>query len=160
MGIAGFASLLKWGVALMLTLSVIPMSLKSPDAADSDFEEVKEDRFDLSGYEIQVIKYKVNKKMLNSSIIRTYGFIVSQQGRNLTEFFIQKHFRPSWKGTLNASEEYTIWALEERDGKSYKIIKQYPEYSEYVLRFPAKEIAMLEVQNIIKERYITGIIHQ
>lgn len=160
MGIAGFASLLKWGIVVILTVSVVPLSFKSSDSADSDFEELEEDRFDLSGYEIQVIKYKVNKKMLNSSIIRTYGFKVSQQGRNLTEFFIQKHFRPNWAGTQTASNEYTVWALEERDGKGYKIIKQYPDYSEYVLRFPAKEIAMLEVQNIIKERYITGIIHQ
>lgn len=160
MGIPGFASLLKWGIAVILTLSVVPMALKSPELADSDFEQVEEDRYDLSGYEIKVIKYKVNKKMLNSSIIRTYGFTVSQQGREITEFFIQKHFRPNWEGTKVATNEYTVWALEERDGKGYKIIKQYPDYSKYVLRFPAREIAMLEVQKIIKERYITGAVHQ
>ncbi|MCH8927599.1 MAG: hypothetical protein IIB39_02660 [Candidatus Marinimicrobia bacterium] len=160
MGIAGFESLLKWGIAVILTLSVIPMSLKSPGATDSDFKQVEEDRFDLSGYEIQVVKYKVNKKMLNSSIIRTYGFIVSHQGRRLTELYVQKHFRPDWEGSQNASDEYTIWALEERDGDGYKFIKQYPSYSKYVLIFPARDVAMLDVQNIIKERYITGIIHQ
>ena len=39
MGIAGFSSLLKWGVALILAISVIPASLKTPDAIDSDFEQ-------------------------------------------------------------------------------------------------------------------------
>ena len=160
MGIAGFASLLKWGIVVILTLSVVPLSLRSPDAPDSDFDQVEEDRFDLSGYEIKVIKYKVNKKMLNSSIIRNYGFIVSYQGRRLTEFFVQKHFRPEWKETQNASDEYTTWALEERDGKGYKIIRQYPNYSEYILNFPARDAAMIEVQNIIKERYISAVIHQ
>jgi len=49
MGIAGLSSLLKWGIALILAISVIPMSLKTPDAIDSNFEQVEEDRFDLSG---------------------------------------------------------------------------------------------------------------
>lgn len=160
MGIGGFSSLLKWGIALVLTISVVPMSLKSPDPIDADFVQVEEDRFDLSGFEIQVIKYKVNKSMLNSSIIRTYKFMIFQQGRILTEFFVQKHFRPEWKGTENASDEYTIWALEERDGNGFKIIKLYPNYSKYYLRFPARDIAMNDIQNIIKERYISSIIHQ
>ena len=160
MGIAGLSSLLKWGIALILAISVIPMSLKTPDAIDSDFEQVEEDRFDLSGYEIRVIKYNVNKKMLNSSIIRTYGFKVYQQGRILTEFFVQKHFRIEWEGSENAADEYTTWALEERDGDGFKKIKLYPNYSKYYLRFPSREVAMIDIQNIIKERYISGIIHQ
>ena len=160
MGIGGFSSLLKWGIALILTISVVPMSLKTPNAIDSDFEQVEEDRFDLSGFEIQVVKYKVNKKMLNSSIIRTYKFIVFQQGRILTELFVQKHFRPEWKGSENAADEYTTWALEERDGDGFKIIKLYPNYSKYYLRFPARDVAMIDIENIVKERYISGIIHQ
>lgn len=160
MGIGGFSSLLKWGIALILTISVVPMSLKTPDAIDSDFVQVEEDRFDLSGFEIQVIKYKVNKSMLNSSIIRTYKFIVFQQGRILTEFFVQKHFKPEWKGSENASDEYTTWALEESEGNGFKIIKLYPNYSKYYLRFPARDIAMNDIENIIKERYVSSIIHQ
>lgn len=160
MGIGGFSSLLKWGIALILTISVVPMSLKSPDSIDSDFVQVEEDRFDLSGFEIQVIKYEVNKSMLNSSIIRTYKFMIYQQGRFLTEFFVQKHFQPEWKGSENASDEYTIWALEEREGNGFKIIKLYPNYSKYYLRFPARDIAMNDIQNIIKERYVSSIIHQ
>jgi len=160
MGIAGFSSLFKWGIALILTISVVPMALKTPDAIDSDFVQVEEDRFDLSGFEIQVIKYKVNKSMLNSSIIRTYKFMVFQQGRFLTEFFVQKHFKPEWKGSENAADEYTTWALEERDGNGFKIIKLYPNYSKYYLRFPARDIAMNDIENIIKERYVSSIIHQ
>ena len=160
MGIAGFSSLFKWGIALILTISVVPMALKTPDAIDSDFVQVEEDRFDLSGFEIQVIKYKVNKSMLNSSIIRTYKFMVFQQGRFLTEFFVQKHFKPEWIGSENAADEYTTWALEEGEGKGFKIIKLYPNYSKYYLRFPARDIAMNDVENIIKERYVSSIIHQ
>jgi len=158
MGIAGFSSILKWGVAVVLALSVVPLSVKKSGSVDSEFKQIIETKFDLSGYEISVVKYKVDKTMLNSSIIRTYGFIIKRSGRFVTEFYIQKHFRPEWKNTFEAKNEYTVWALEEEGKKGIKVLKRYPQFSNYVLNFPARDLAISDVKNIVRDRYIRDII--
>ena len=72
MGIPGLASLLKWAVVIVLAIAVIPLANRDSDAPDKDFELTEEGKLDLSGYEITIIRYRVNKEMLNSNIIRTY----------------------------------------------------------------------------------------
>lgn len=158
MGIAGLASLLKWGVIIVLTISVIPIAIRDSDAPDKEFKFTEEGKFDLSGYEITIIRYRVTKEMLNSSIIRTYGFKIEKSGRLITEFFIQKHFRPEWVETNDALKEYTSWALEEKSSKDYVALRVYPQFQNYVLNFPARDLALEDVKNIVIERYIKDLI--
>ena len=158
MGIPGLASLLKWGVVLVLTISVVPLATRDSDAIDKEFQIIEEDKFDLSGYEITISKYRVNKEMLNSNIIRTYGFKIEKGGRLITELFVQKHFRPEWVETNDALQEYTSWALEEKDSKDYVILREYPQFQNYILNFPARDLALEDVKNIVIERYVKDFI--
>ena len=158
MGIPGIASLFKWVVAIVLTISVIPIASRDSNAPDKGFEQTEEGKFDISGYEVTIIRYKVNKEMLNSSIIRTYGFIVERGGRIITELFIQKHFRPDWEYTNDASKEYTVWALEEKDNQNYIILKKYPQFQSYTLKFPGRELALTDVKDLVIERYVKDLL--
>lgn len=158
MGIAGIASLLKWGVAVVLAISLIPLALRDSKSIDSEFEISEEGKFDLSGYEITVLKYKVNKTMLNSPIIRSYGFVIERAGRVLAELYVQKHFRSEWEFSDDARTEYTTWALEEKKSDGYKVISIYPGFENFVLNFPALDLAMTDVQNLVKERFVSDVI--
>lgn len=157
MGIAGIASLLKWGVAVVLAISLIPLASRDPKSIDSEFEISEEGKIDLSGYEITVLKYKVNKTMLNSSIIRSYGFVIERAGRVLAELYVQKHFRSEWEFSDDARTEYTTWALEEKKSNGYEIIRIYPGFENFVLNFPAFDLAMTDVQNLVKERFVSDV---
>jgi len=158
MGIPGLASLLKWSVVIVLAIAVIPFANRDSDAPDKDFELVEEGKLDLSGYEITIIRYRVNKEMLNSSIIRTYGFKIEKSGRLITEFYVQKHFRAEWVETNNALHEYTSWALEEKSSSDYIILKKYPQYQNYFLEFPARNLVLEDVKEIVIERYVKDFI--
>ena len=157
MGIAGIASLLKWGVAVVLAISLIPLASRDPKSIDSEFELSEEGKIDLSGYEITVLKYKVNKTMLNSPIIRSYGFVIERAGRVLAELYVQKHFRSEWEFSDDARTEYTTWALEEKKSDGYEIISIYPGFENFVLNFPAFDFAMTDVQNLVKKRFVTDV---
>ena len=158
MGIPGLASLLKWGVIIVLTITIVPLSIRDSDAPDKEFELTEEGKFDLSGYEITISRYRVNKEMLNSNIIRTYGFKLEKGGRLITELFVQKHFRPEWVETNDALKEYTSWALEEKSSKEYVVLKEYPQFQNYILNFPARDLVLEDVKNIVTERYIKDLI--
>lgn len=158
MGIPGLASLLKLTVVIVLAIAVIPLATRDSDAVDKDFVLTEEGKFDLSGYEITLIRYKVNKEMLNSTIIRTYGFKVEKSGRLITEFFVQKHFRAGWVETENAMMEYTTWALEERSSGEYVVLRTYPQFQNYVLNFPARDLVLKDVRQIVIERYVKDLI--
>ncbi|TFB10941.1 hypothetical protein E3V36_02440 [Candidatus Marinimicrobia bacterium MT.SAG.2] len=158
MGIAGLASLLKWGVVIVLTISVIPLATRDANAPDKEFELTEEGKFDLSGYEITISKYRVNKEMLNSNIIRTYRFKIEKGGRLITELYVQKHFRPEWVESNDALKEYTSWALEEKSSEDYVVLREYPQFQHYILNFPARDLALEDVKNIVIERYIKDLI--
>lgn len=158
MGIPGLASLLKWSVVIVLAIAVIPFANRDSDAPDKDFELTEEGKIDLSGYEITLIKYRVNKEMLNSNIIRSYGFKIENSGRLITEFYVQKHFRAEWVETNNALDEYTSWALEEKSSGDYVVLRKYPQYQNYFLDFPARNLVLEDVKEIIIERYIKDFI--
>jgi len=158
MGIPGLASLLKWGVVIVLAIAVIPLANRDSDAPDKEFELTEEGKLDLSGYEITIIRYRVNKEMLNSNIIRSYGFKIEKSGRLITEFYVQKHFRAEWVETNNALDEYTSWSLEERSSGDYVVLRKYPQYQNYFLNFPARNLVLEDVKEIIIERYIKDFI--
>lgn len=158
MGIPGLASLLKLTVVIVLAIAVIPLATRDADAPDKDFELTEEGKFDLSGYEITLLRYRVNKAMLNSTIIRTYGFKVEKNGRLITEFFIQKHFRAEWVETNDALQEYTTWALEERTSGGYVVLRTYPQFQNYILNFPARDLVLKDVKQIVTDRYIKDFI--
>ena len=158
MGIPGLASLLKWSVVIVLAIAVIPLANRDSDAPDKDFELTEEGKYDLSGYEITIIRYRVNKEMLNSNIIRTYGFKIEKSGRLITEFFVQKHFRVEWVETNNALKEYTSWALEEKSSGDYVVLRKYPQFQNYILNFPARNLVLKDVKEIVIERYIKDFI--
>lgn len=158
MDIVGLASLFKWGVIIVLTIAVIPLANRDSDAPDKDFKFTEENKFVLSGYEITILRYWVNKEMLNSNIIRTYGFKIEKSGRLITEFFVQKHFRAEWVSSDNALEEYTSWALEEKSSEDYVALREYPQFQNYILNFPARDIALQDVKDIVIERYVKDFI--
>lgn len=158
MGIPGLASLLKLAVVIVLSIAVIPFANRESDALDKEFKLSEEGKFDLSGYEITIIRYWVNKEMLNSGIIRTYGFKIEKSGRLITEFFVQKHFRPEWVNSNDALMEYTYWALEEKSSGKFVSLRQYPQFQNYFLNFPARDLALQDVKELVIKRYVKDYI--
>ena len=71
---------------------------------------------------------------------------------------MQKHFRAEWVSSDNALEEYTSWALEEKSSGDYVALRKYPQFQNYILNFPARDIALQDVKDIVIERYVKDFI--